>query len=260
MDYFINNFQVLLLIFMRFLGLFVVAPFFSSFLIPIRYKILFSIFFTIVVYPVLTKFNPVIPAHLVNYGLMVISQLLIGLILGFIVSIIFTAFQLAAQFYHFQMGFGINQVFDPLSRIQIPVLGQFQYLIAILVFISISGHHLLIRALYESYEIIPLIDFTNPKTMQFFSENLSKVFSSMFMLALKIGFPIVATMFLVSLILGLLTKASPQMNIFMLGFPLQISIGLITLMVVMPFFIEFIARTIDFLYVDLMRFIIAVKQ
>ena len=259
MDYFVNNFQILLLIFVRFLGLFVVSPFFSSFLIPMRYKVLISIFFTLVVFPGLTKFNPVIPDHLIGFGLMIAGQLLIGLIIGFIVTMVFTAFQLAAQFYHFQMGFGINSVFDPLSRIQIPVLGQCQYLIAVLVFISIRGHHLLIRALYESYEILPFINFSDPKSMQFFAESLSKIFSSMFILALKIGFPMVATMFLVSLVLGLLSKASPQMNIFMLGFPLQITIGLISLMVIMPFFIEFISNTIDFLYNDLIKFMHAVK-
>lgn len=259
MDYFINNFQILLLIFVRFLGLFVVAPFFSSFLIPMRYKVLFTIFTTVIIFPVLTQFNPDIPDHLIEYGFMVAAQFIIGLVLGFIVSVIFTTFQLAAQIYHFQMGFGINSVFDPLSRIQIPVLGQFQYLIAILIFISFRGHHLLIRALYESFELIPFVDFSNPETMQFFSLNLSKIFSSIFLLALKLGFPILSTMFFLSLTLGLLSKASPQMNIFMLGFPLQISIGLITMMVVMPFFIEFISHTIDFMYKDLIQFMGRIK-
>ncbi len=259
MDYFVDNFQIFLLIFMRFLGLFVVAPLFSSFLIPIRYKVLFSILFTVIVYPALTEFKPVIPDHLINFGLMLITQLIIGLVIGFIVTIIFTAFQLTAQFYHFQMGFGINQVFDPLSRIQVPILSQLQYILTILVFISINGHHLLIRALYESYEIVPVIDFTNPKTMQFFATNLSRIFSSMFMLALKIGFPLMATMFLVSLTLGLLAKASPQMNIFMVGFPLQIGIGLVSLIIVMPFFIEMIAHTVDYIYIDLIKFLQTVK-
>ncbi|MBU1077595.1 MAG: flagellar biosynthetic protein FliR [Spirochaetes bacterium] len=259
MDFFINNFQVLLLVFVRLLGLFVVAPFFSSFMIPVRYKILLTIFITIIIYPVLAEFNPVIPDHLINFGLMLAGQFIIGLVLGFIVSIIFTAFQLSAQIYHFQMGFGINSVFDPMSQIEIPILGQFQYLIAILVFISIRGHHLLLRALYESYEIIPIINFSDPATMEFFAGSLSRIFSFMFMLALKIAFPIVATMFLLSLTLGLLSKASPQMNIFMLGFPLQIGIGLLTLTVVMPYFIEYVSHTVDFLYTDLIRFMGAVK-
>ena len=254
MEYFINNFQVLLLIFMRLLGLFVIAPFFSSFLIPIRYKILFAIIFTIIVFPVLTEFNPSIPDHVINYGLMLASQMMIGLVLGFIVTIIFTAFQLTAQFYHFQMGFGINQVFDPLANIQVPILSQLQYLLAILVFVSIRGHHLLLKALFESYKIIPVVEFSNVKTMEFFALNLSRIFGSMFVLALKIAFPLIATMFLVSLTLGLLAKASPQMNIFMLGFPLQIGIGLISLIIVMPFIIEMIGHTVDFIFEDLIKF------
>ena len=91
MEYFIDNFQVMLLIFVRLLGLFVVAPFFSSFLIPMKFKVILTVFLTIIIFPVLTEFKPVIPDHLVNYGLMIIAQLLIGIVLGFIVTIIFTA-------------------------------------------------------------------------------------------------------------------------------------------------------------------------
>ena len=94
--------------------------------------------------------------------------------------------------------------------------------------------------------------------MQFFALNLSKIFGSMFMLALKIGFPLIATMFLVSLTLGLLAKASPQMNIFMLGFPLQIGIGLASLIIIMPFIIEMIGHTVDFIFKDLLRFMRAI--
>ncbi len=255
MEYFIKNFQVLLLIFVRFSGMFLVAPFFSSFLIPVRVKILLMIFLSFIVYPVLTKFQPVIPQHMVNYGLMVVGQFIIGLIIGFIVSIIFTAFQMAGQFFSFQMGFGINEVYDPLAQIQIPVIGQLQYLIAILVFISINGHHLLINALYKSFEMLPLFDFTNIIKVKFLATSLSKIFSSMFLLALEIAFPIVATMFMVSLIMGLLAKASPQMNIFMVGFSLQIGIGLISLIIVMPFLIDIIKHVVDFAYNDIIKFI-----
>ncbi|MDD5065776.1 MAG: flagellar biosynthetic protein FliR [bacterium] len=259
MDFFLNNFQVLVLVFARISGLFIIAPFFSSNLIPPQVKITLSALLTLILYPILTKFHPAVPGHLITYGLMIMTQLGIGLILGFIVNIIFTAFQLGAQYYSFQMGFGINEVYDPLSEIEIPVIGQYQYLIAILVFLSLQGHHLLLSALYQSFEIIPLVDFTKPSTMQFFSNSLVKIFTEMFVLSLKISFPLLATMFLVSLVLGLLAKASPQMNIFNMGFPVQIGIGLAAITVIIPFMIEFMGDVMHFLFNDIIRFMVSIR-
>jgi len=259
MNFFISNFQVWLLVFLRITGIFVVAPFLSSFLIPFRAKVIIAIFLSFIVYPVLTKFNPQISESLINYAFMCVGQLLIGILMGFIVSVIFTSFQLAAQFYNFQMGFGINQVFDPMSMVQIPILGQFKYLIAILVFVAINGHHLLIRAVCDSFRIVPILDFTDSETMQNLIMHLSKTFMGMFKLSLVIAFPLLATMFLISLTMGLLAKASPQINILMVGFPLQITIGLFALFVVMPFIIGVIEKVTHYVAVDLIKFLLAVK-
>jgi flagellar biosynthetic protein FliR len=259
MEWFIKNFQVLLLIFARISGIFWVAPFFSSLMIPSNLRVIFSVLLTIIIYPALNNFNPVIPNNMIEYGLLVIMQILIGLILGFIATIIFTAFQLAGEFFSFQMGFGITEVFDPLAQIEIPIIGQFQYLISILVFLSIRGHHMLISALFNSFEVIPLLDFTNIAKIQILSMTFSKLFSQMFLIALKVAFPIFATMFLVSFILGLLAKASPQLNVFMVGFPIQIAIGLVAYLIVMPLFIEAIRNVIDFTFEELNKFIFVLR-
>lgn len=259
MELFIENFQILLLIFARISGVFFTAPFFSSFVIPERAKLILSLFITIIIYPALKNFQITIPQNMIQYGLMVLSQVIVGLILGFAISLIFTAFQVAGEFFSFQIGFGITEVLDPLAQVEIPILGQFQYLIAILVFLSINGHHMLLSALYRSFEVIPLIDFSNIAKVQLLSITFSKLLSQMFLVALKIAFPILATMFLVSFILGLLAKASPQLNIFMVGFPFQIAIGLITYLIVMPFFIEAISHFIDFTFREFMRFIYILK-
>ncbi len=81
----------------------------------------------------------------------------------------------------------------------------------------------------------------------------------MFFLALKIAFPIIATMFIVAFVLGLLAKASPQMNIFMVGFPFQISIGLISVFIVMPFFIEMVGNVVDFMFKDILNLLYTLK-
>jgi flagellar biosynthetic protein FliR len=200
----------------------------------------------------LKNFNLVIPSNIIDYGLMVVSQMMIGFVIGFIIALIFTAFQLAGEFFSFQMGFGITEVFDPLSQIEVPLVGQFQYLLAILVFLAINGHHLLITALYQSFEVIPIFNFSDVAKIQQLGISLTKLFSNTFMIALKIAFPIMATMLVVAFVLGLLAKASPQMNVFMVGFPLQIGIGLLTYLIVMPFLIEAIGKIINFIFDDIL--------
>ncbi|MBN1899287.1 MAG: flagellar biosynthetic protein FliR [Spirochaetes bacterium] len=259
MELIIYNFQRMLLIFMRISGIMFATPFFSSLVIPVRLRIIFSIFLTLILSSALKNFNMAIPPHIGQYGLMALGQLVLGLILGFIVAIIFTAFQLAGQFFSFQMGFGIIQVYDPLSQIEIPIIGQLQYLLGIFIFLLIRAHHLLIHSLYQSFEILPFFDFSSLGHVQLLSLSLSKIFSSMFLLALKIAFPIIATMFLVAFVLGLLAKASPQMNIFMVGFPLQIGIGLIALFIILPFFVEMIANILDYTFDDMIRLLYTLK-
>lgn len=118
---------------------------------------------------------------------------------------------------------------------------------------------MLISALFNSFEVIPLLDFTNIAKIQILSMTFSKLFSQMFLIALKVAFPIFATMFLVSFILGLLAKASPQLNVFMVGFPIQIAIGLVAYLIVMPLFIEAIRNVIDFTFEELNKFIFVLR-
>jgi flagellar biosynthetic protein FliR len=230
MDFFVENFQVFLLIFVRMLGMFVVAPFFSSGVIPLRIRAVFAVYITACVFPIVVRTIGTIPESMYSYVLLIVSEAVIGILIGFLVSIIFAAFQLAARFFSFQMALGIAEVVDPLSQVGITLVGQLWTLMGIMVFIAIDGPHMLVMATYESYSSIYLFDLIRDTEPMYIM--LVNTFGAMFLVALKLAFPILTTLFLLAVTLGLIAKAAPQMNIFMLGFPVQIGVGFLLMIVV----------------------------
>jgi flagellar biosynthetic protein FliR len=230
-DFFVQNFQIFLLILMRMFGMFVVAPFFSSGVLPARIRAVLAVYVAACIFPVVARSIGEVPENLYSYAVLVVSEVMIGITIGFFVSIIFAAFQLAARFFSFQMALGIAEVIDPFSQVGITLIGQLWTLMGIMIFIAINGPHMLILATYDSYTSVHVLDIVRDGTVMY--RGMLNAFGSMFLVALKLAFPILTTLFLLTVSLGLLAKAAPQMNIFMLGFPVQIGVGFIVMIVVM---------------------------
>jgi flagellar biosynthetic protein FliR len=225
MDYFVYNFQAFLLVMIRMHSMFMVAPLFSSDIIPFRTKTALAFLTSLVVFPYVMHGEPyVIAGNMGIYALMVLREVFIGLFIGFLASIIFAAFQLAGQYFAVQIGFGFTEVLDPLAQVSIPVVGQLKNMIGLLVFLFINGHHFLITAVCQSYKLAPMFHY-NRTSMGTLLKWVSEATGGMFIIALKIALPIVGTVFLVSIALGMLSKAAPQMNIMMLGFPFKIMVA-----------------------------------
>ena len=154
MEYFVNNFQAFFLILVRINAMIMIAPFFSSGVIPFRIKAMLSFFITLVIFPVVVSTIKV-PGNMGLYYLLVLQEVMIGIYIGFLVSIIFSAFQLSAQYYAAQIGFGINEVLDPVGQVSVPLIGQLKNFVGLIVFLAIDGHHFLIEAIYRSFELAP---------------------------------------------------------------------------------------------------------
>ncbi len=246
MEYFVLNFQKFMLVFSRIMGLTLVAPFFSSGTISVRAKLGFIFIITIVIFPLIYSFIPKIPENMIEYGLVAILEGLIGVVIGFCLTISFAVYQLAGQFFTIQMGFGASEVFDPMSQISIPLMGQYLYLIAILVFLNLHGPLFIIKEIYSSFELINASTFIRDAVIAP-TYGIIALFKNMFFIALRMAFPIVGTLLLVSVTMGLLAKAAPQMNLLMIGFPISITVGFIILILLLPglliFFNDFIDET-----------------
>jgi len=229
-----------MLYFCRIASFFVVAPVFSAKNVPVQFKIGIAFFVTLMAFTIVGNSEP-IPMDAL-YLLSVIREILVGLVLGFIAYLFFTAVQIAGAFIDIQMGFGIANVIDPMTGASSPVLGNFKYVIATLLFLAFNGHHLLLKAIMESYEWIPL---SNDLFARLYSGQIAqfmvKTFSTVFSLGFQLSAPLIAAFFLTDVGLGLLARVAPQFNIFVIGMPLKVLIGFMLLILLFPGY-EFIFK------------------
>ena len=214
-----------------------VVPFFASRNMPMLLKVSLAVAVAWLLFPQLDATPPdpfKSPAGLV---LGVMSEIAIGLIIGIIVQLMFAGIQLAGQMAGFQMGFAIANVVDPASSLQIPLLSQFLNVFALLIFLSLNIHYYFIKALVDSFELIPMWG-------AHFEENLFhlivQIVTGAFVIAVKVGAPVMVALLLTSVALGLMARTVPQMQIFIVAMPLKILLGLLFLGFSLPFCADFL--------------------
>lgn len=233
------EFPIFLMVLGRTTGLMVVAPYFQSRTMPVMVRAGLVLLLTMVLAPVL-KLQPGGDwVHGTLWLQDVAAEVVTGLTMGFILNLSFAAIQLAGQMLDVSMGFGVVNIIDPQSGSEMPIMGQFQQILAIWLFLLMGGDHLVIRALAFSYKIIP------PAGFSFSSHGVYSIvqsFSGMFLLGIQIALPIVGAIFLTDLILGIVSRLIPQINVFMTGFPIKITLGLLLLILAIPVFAHLMAN------------------
>jgi flagellar biosynthetic protein FliR len=231
-----KHLEILFIIWMRVSGLFLLAPVFSSRNIPGLVKIGLSGTIALIVVPTIPAID--LPESIIEYVLLMITELLIGLTIALLVQLIFAAIQLAGQLIDMQMGFFIVNVVDPEHGTQVPLIGNFKFLLALVVFLSLDGHHLLIKAIVNSFIFLPVgVNVVSPELGAF----LIDAFKGMFITALQISAPTVGVLFIVSFALGIIARIVPQMNVFMVGMPVTIGIGFLMIFISLPLYIYILA-------------------
>lgn len=248
-----NYTYVFILIMARYIGLFLIAPILGSRVIPVRVRIALIYFLAILTLPILSNLQAItIPINPVIIGLEVISQLAVGFTIGFISFLVFAVIQLAGQFIDMRMGFAIVNIMDPITGMSAPMMGQFKNVLAILLFLTINGHHLLIKTLYQSYSLIELggVAFSGSAFQYIFQST-----ADIFMLAFQLALPVIGTLFIADVIFGFLARSIPQMNIFIVGLPLKILIGLLVLILSIHFTFYFFQDLFSSMYQQLYQLI-----
>lgn len=168
---------------------------------------------------------------LLSFMGLAMPEIMAGLILGLTTNFIFYGVEMAGQLVGIQMGFGIVAVLDPMTETQVSIIAQLQYLFAILIFLSLNGHHFLLEGLARSYLAAPLGGVTLPSGLLGIVVELS---GNIFVAAFKIAAPAMAALFLTEVALGIIARTVPQMNIFIVSFPLTIGVGLLALALSWP--------------------------
>lgn len=229
----IEYFPAFLLILTRVTAFLITLPLFSYRTIPAMYKIGLSLFLTWLMFFSIEP--PIIEIDNI-YFLLIFKEVIVGLTVGLIAMLLMYAIQVAGGFIDIIMGFMMANVVDPQTGAQTPLMGGYLYTFALLFLLAIDAHHLLLDGIYYSYQFIPLeqvfIPFSNENILMF----VVKTFNTMFIIAFQMAMPIVGSLFIVDVALGMIASAVPQVNVFVIGFPIKIFVGFLILVLVMPAF------------------------
>jgi len=220
------------LIMTRIIGFFLIVPFFGSVQIPARVKAGLALFLTLLLLPVIEG-SPAQPPVPLEFALLIINEMLAGVLLGFLVFITFSAVQLAGQFIDLRMGFALVNVLDPQSGEQIPLAGQLKTILATLFFLSLQGHHFLLRGLARSFDAL---DLGQAFPILISGEFIMRVAGDMFLISFMIALPIIASLFISDIVFGFLARTIPQINMFSVGLPTKILVGILILSLTVPTF------------------------
>ncbi|MDG5788175.1 flagellar biosynthetic protein FliR [Evansella sp. AB-P1] len=228
-------FPAFLLILVRVSSFMVTLPFFSYQNIPASIKIGIAVLLSWLMF--FTGDWPIIAIDY-SYYLLIIKEALVGLTVGLVAMILLYAIQVAGGFIDYKMGFMIANVIDPQTGTQTPLTGGYLYTFALLFLLATDGHHILLDGVFYSYQFIPIdqlfIPFGNDSVLQ----HVVTSFNTMFLIAFQMSMPIVGSLFLIDVALGMISRSVPQVNVFVVGLPLKIVAGFIMLFLVMaPFFV-----------------------
>jgi len=178
-----------------------------------------------------------------RFLMLLIGEGIIGIIIGFYMTVIFAAFATAGQFFSLQMGFGASETFDPVAQVENPLMGQYFNLVSMLIFVTIGGFYMLFNGFWRSVQSINVMSLIDGRehVVGMFASGLAHLFMDAFVISL----PILGTLFLTSLTTGLISKAAPQVNILSEGFPISITTAFLLILASLPFMIEAFNRVID---------------
>ncbi len=215
-----------------------VIPFFDSRNVPVLVKVGLAVSVSWLLLPQVHRLPPALDTTPIYFlGLGIVSEIAIGLIIGLMVQLIFVGIQMAGQMAGYQMGLALANVVDPASSMQIPMLAQFLNLFALMIFISLDIHHYFIRALVDSFDIIPFWDARFEGDLM---QLIIKMVAKSFAISVQIGAPVMAALLLTSVALGLIARTVPQMQIFVVAMPVKIVLGFLFLGFSLPFCMNFL--------------------
>jgi flagellar biosynthetic protein FliR len=233
----LDTFYGVMLIFLRVAAIVFSAPVLDTATIPVIFKAGLAVAVSILLLPAVDAVVTVKDLSLMTLVIVVFSEIAIGITIGLSVKLLFTGIQLAGQIVGYQMGFAVANVVDPTTSIQIPILAQFYNLTAMLVFLSINAHHMFFSALVDSYTVLPPLSLSiSPQAVGM----MMRLAANMFVVAIKVGAPLIAVMLMVSVALGMVARTVPQIHIFIVAMPLKILIGLIFMLMVTPYLTAFL--------------------
>lgn len=201
--------------------------------VPVQSKVGFSMLVSLLLTSMYQHQVPGLVTDMLPFFLLIMKEAIVGLSLGFVTRFLFVGVQMAGELAGNQMGFGMSRVMDPSSAAQVSIISEFKTLVVTLFYLILNGHHMLMTGLAESYRLVPL-------GRVHYDTHIVRVVVSMaggiFEAGVKIGAPIIISLLLANILLGVLARTVPQMNVFIVGLPLRIGIGFLALAATLSLF------------------------
>ncbi len=218
--------------FFRLAALFSVAPVLGTQFVPVRVRVGLAVVMTAIIVPLVPSASPSLEVAVV------FQEILLGIAMGFILRLVFAAFELAGQVIAMQMGLGFAALMDPQTGVQVPLVAHFYTLLATLMFLALDGHLILIRVLVDSFTLWPVGETLGREGVW----QVAAFGGHMFAGGVLIALPAIAALLAVNLTFGVMTRSAPQLNIFAVGFPISLTLGLFVLLFTLPLLLTHIRR------------------
>jgi len=247
----IEQFQTFLLCFSRVMAILSAIPVINSRQAPPQVRIGLAFATALLLFPLMAKHTPQIQFSLVQFSLVMVNEVLIGLLLGLVARLIFTAVSFGGTIIGYQMGFAAANIFDPQTTQQLSIMSQFSNIIAILIFLALNLHHIFFKVIVDSYILLP------PGTLNLSGQAvplLMDLAGHMFLLSVTLSAPVLALLLISNLVLGILARVFPQLNVFLLSFPMNIGISLLVIGLTLHILPFMLSREFDTMGTNFYRF------
>lgn len=228
----IDDYVVLFgLVFSRISGLFILMPIFSGKNVTAKLKVGLVFFIALAIMPVLSLNSVIIVNSLLELAYHIVIEFVIGLTFGFVIVLYLSSIYLAGSLVDRNMGFSMVNVINPMDNSSMPVSANIYYIFAMMIFLFTDGHHIMIQGIVKSFDSVPL---GLGKINTLIAMDFVQILSDSFVIGVRIAAPFIITILVANMILGMLSKAMPGMNVFMIGMPFKIFVGLTLFSLVMP--------------------------
>lgn len=251
-DVALAQFEIFILILMRMASFIYVAPFFNTANTPMRTKVGLAFFLTVLLYSMNTDMA-IAYDGVFEYVAIVLKEVVVGLILGAMTSFCVQIIMFAGKIIDMDVGLAMAQIMDPTTHMQLGILGNFYYYILLLLLMVSGLHHYLIAAIFETYKVIPVGELTFGPSIY---DTIVGFMADYFIIGFRIALPVFAATLILNVILAILARVAPQMNMFVIGMQLKIFIGILAIMitiVLMPMVSTFIETEIKSVMAKLVR-------
>ena len=248
----VESIESFLLILVRLSAFIFAAPIFSSSQIPRKVKACFSVFISMIIYNTVAVELPAY-SDVISFAILVMQEAIVGLILGFIISACMYIVNCAGRLIDMEMGLSMANMMDPSTRIQASITGAFYTQMVLLLLLITNMHYYILRAIVDSFKHVPLGGVV-------FHAGLYEIMQSFlvdfFVIGFRIVLPVFAAMLIVNVVLGVLARIAPQMNMFVVGMQLKIFVGLVILYII----VSTLPMVSDFIAVEMKKYINSIMK